>query len=155
MLSLNRHDVMPRRSRRALVAALYAGLFGFGVVNEVVAGSENYWWLLLGLPLFILFLFGLGVLSATRYHALFNGKRKDVDERDVSIRNDAYRVAYQLVSFMVIGYFLLADRFFEFSDSNRIVAVFVLLTLPMAVHAWLEPDLPTEETSFRTSSGAH
>jgi len=102
----------------------------------------------------LLALAGFGGISAYLYYQtglwqFGNAPDEQVDERQLQIRNQAYRFAYMGVSLLVtllLGYLMMADALqlpvpHGYDQANALFwAVFtVVLVLPSAILAWNEP----------------
>jgi hypothetical protein len=80
-----------------------------------------------------------------------NAPDKDLDERQVQIRNQAYRFAYVYISTLLIlalMYAMLAQDFYWPlpTGANQVNTLFwsfffVVITLPSAILAWTEPEV--------------
>ena len=111
--------------------------------------------------LLILLLYWFLLLRLERSTSLAGMKRKDLDERQRSLRNQAYRLAYlialSLASLMLfLDFFGVGDFQILFYNAHSSVtslllyANFMLMgSLPIMYVAWLEPD-PIQENELRS-----
>jgi hypothetical protein len=146
---------MPRSRRRALVVATYTGFAAFMVVMYRGYTAEPRWPAPLAIIAVILFVATaaafIRLVTAPGYAADTVDRR--LDERQRLVRDRAYRVAYYMLT-LLFGGLSLGILYAAASDdawsSVRVAALFLpWLTflpgsLPTAVVAWTEPDLPED-----------
>jgi len=146
----------PRVVRRALVGAALAGypVFVAAWIGLPTLGVTGIPWALVVAAL------GLGVILAAI--ALYQFRRRmaqspdrDLDERQIAIRDRAYLVSYRAFSAIVLGGLLVAGILPDVLDRPLAVtfeavqpvfwgAFLYSIILPSAVVAWQEPDLPAD-----------
>jgi len=150
------HAVRPERRlslgfRRFLVVSIY-GCYAAYAGLMAVPGKV---WTALAIAFFVAGLLALwGLFHRTNYWNWGNAPDGTLDEREVAVRNRAYRLAYSAFT----GTALLTGFYFSvavekswlwkpatYDETSRLVWAFLLLgmTLPSAILAW--DDRPVEE----------
>jgi vacuolar-type H+-ATPase subunit I/STV1 len=146
---------MPRSRRRALVLATYLGFAAFMAVMYGGYTAQPRWPALLAIIAAILFVATAGsfgrLVTAPGYAADSVDQR--LDERQRLVRDRAYRMAYYAVA-LLFGVLSLGIMYAAGLDdtwsSVRVAALFLpwltflVGSLPTAVVAWTEPDLPED-----------
>ena len=137
----------------------------FALILYLVLGLFGQRFFLVGLLPFTLYWLLLGRLNRSTSR-IAKEKDKNLDERQRSRRNRAYRLAYQVVVYLLL-LTLLLDFFgpgafqITFYNANSSVTSFLLLAdvlliafLPTMYVAWLEPDPIQEETAYSVQKGS-
>jgi hypothetical protein len=145
-----------RSQRRLLVAASYLGLIGYTTVSLT---SKDSWWTLVGL---------LGILATVAIYTwllapstqkIAGKKEEDLDERQMIVRNRAHHTAYQILGSVVAAALLYPQINHLYLDgqlwapsitvqnlpSVMVSAIWLIVTLPTSVIAWMELDPETGE----------
>ena len=149
-----------RNTRRGLIIVAFVML---ALNLALTLFGDRFFWN----GILLIFLFWFLLLRLERSTSLAVGmKRKDLDERQRSLRNQAYRLAY-LVAFSLAALMLSLD-FFGVGDfqilfynahssvtSLLLYANFLLMgSLPIIYIAWLEPDPPRDESVLSSPTRA-
>lgn len=143
-----------RRTRRGLVLAAYLGyLVLVGVLWARSALALPGWTALLALaPGLVILVSYMRLFAPSGFAANIGLGHLQLDERQRHVRDQAYAVAYRIVTGLFLGltlYTLIAlssDAFWLPRSINALNAVFwglwlFVTTVPIAVLAWTEPDL--------------
>ena len=138
-----------RRTRRALVLTTYLGYLGMVLAWSVL--EQPLRWLFV-LPLGFAAILAMGLLLMPQLLGISEGADEQLDERQVAVRNRTYLNAYRILGALVILtalYYMLAQGggWWLPSSDLETQAFFwgswlLALTLPTALTAWSEPDLP-------------
>lgn len=163
-----RVDYRKRRVRRWLVAALCAALLlplvGFPVFDILQPEPEKWKTVLTTILLIILVFLGMPGMSAmTRFLHEERMTGREADERQIAVRDRAYRIAYRLLGatlvFLCVTLFLsslfrlqMPHLGFVGSLWALMVAFIFVLVLPNAMILWIEEDLLDEADEATPSS---
>lgn len=147
-----------RAARRRAVMAIYLGYPALLLCLALARGLPDprpWWFPILLLPLGIAVLVGLAALLSSWVWQAANQEDSALDERQRRVRDRAYLHAYQGLGALVIltaVYAMFARNLGWWLPTTGLQmqalfwGVFLLcLTLPTAIVAWTEPDLPTIE----------
>ncbi len=145
--------VIPMPRRRAAVILNYAmypvmGLF----MGEMLTDSK--WINIVGILLTAGLIFGtlIYLYANTNLWNLGNAPDKDLDERQVQVRNNAYRHAYTVMASLVVLfglYYAIAldkevlwiPQTYDQASYFLWGAILLTMTLPSAILAWTEPEV--------------
>ncbi len=144
------------RSRRRLMVAV--ALAGYPVAVAVLAGLKHTGlnrWLILAVFLLLLVPTVATLFVGYRYaRGRIDGRRARLDERDLSLRQQAYALSHRVLAVIliaatvVIEVYLTSDNTLRLDASNFLpaalwVAVYIP-ALPSLMLAWIETDQPAD-----------
>ena len=154
-ITTSRIEYLPRSRRRALVAVALAG---YPVAVAALAGLKHTSlnrWLILALCLLLLVPTLATLTVSYRYaRGRIDGCRARLDERDLTLRQQAYALSHRVLATILIAataiteIYLTSGNTLQF-DANTFwpVAVWVIVylpALPSLMLAWIETDLPAD-----------
>lgn len=162
----SRIEYLPRSRRRTLVAIALAG---YPAAVAVLAGlkhaSLNRWFvlavfLLLLLPtlatLTVSYRYARGRMGSDRTCARgrMSGRRVRLDERDLSLRQQAYALSHQVLAVILIAVTAITEIYLTSGNTLRLDAtnfwpaamwvIVYLPALPSLMLAWIETDQPAD-----------
>lgn len=153
--AVSRIEYLPRSRRRLLVAV---ALVGYPVAAAVLAAlkhtSLNRW---LILALFVLFLLPTLATLAVSYRyarGRIDGRRARVDERDLSLRQQAYALSHRVLAVILVAATAVTEIYLTSGNTLRLdansfwpAAMWVIVyipALPSLMLAWIETDRPAD-----------
>jgi hypothetical protein len=151
----SRIEYLPRSRRRMLVAIALAG---YPVAVAVLAGlkhaSLNRWFVL---AVFLLLLLPTLATLAVGYRyarGRMGGRRVRLDERDLSLRQQAYALSPQVLAALLIAATAITEIYLTSGNTLRLDAtnfwpaamwvIVYLPALPSLMLAWIETDQPAD-----------
>jgi hypothetical protein len=151
----SRIEYLPRSRRRALVAIALAG---YPVAVAVLAGlkhaSLNRWFVLAVFLLLLLPTVATLFVGYRYARGRIDGRRARLDERDLSLRQQAYALSHRVLAVILIVATAITEIFLTSGNTLRLnatnfwpVAVWVIVylpALPSLMLAWIETDPPAD-----------
>jgi hypothetical protein len=151
----SRIEYLPRSRRRTLVAIALAG---YPAAVAALAGlkhaSLNRWFVL---AIFLLILLPtLATLTVSYRYARgrMGGRRARLDERDLSLRQQAYALSHQVLAALLIAATAITEIYLTSGNTLRLDAtnfwpaamwvIVYLPALPSLMLAWIETDQPAD-----------
>jgi len=149
----SRIEYLPRSRRRALVAIALAG---YPVAVAVLAGlkhaSLNRWFVLAVFLLLLLPILATLAVSYRYARGRMGGRRARLDERDLSLRQQAYALSHQVLAALLIAATAITEIYLTSGSTLRLdatsfwpAAMWVIVYLPARpalMLAWIETDQP-------------
>ena len=132
-------------SRRALVVALT--LLPFGLIFAVWLSSLDPLITLVAVPLFFIGYFTIMTWLIGATHARTYSPDKELDEREIAMRNEVYLKSFRIVGLLISLGFATFTIFPDSPINARIVFLLlfpIVMFLPTCVLAWTQPDPPTD-----------
>jgi hypothetical protein len=154
-MTTRRIEYLPRSRRRALVTAALAG---YPVAITVLAALKHTSlnrWLILALFLLLLLPTVAAVLVSYRYaRGRIDGRRARLDERDLSLRQQAYALSHHVLTAILIAATAITEIYLTSGNTLRLDAntfwpaamwvIVYLPALPALMLAWIETDQPAD-----------
>ena len=151
----SRIECLPRSRRRLLVALALAGYpLAVAVLAALKHASLNRW---LILTVFLLLLLPTLATLAVSYRyarGRVDGRRTRVDERDLSLRQQAYALSHRVLAVILIAATAVTEVYLTSGNTLRLDAntfwpaamwvIVYLPALPSLMLAWIETDLPAD-----------
>ena len=151
----SRIEYLPRSRRRTLVAIALAG---YPVAVAVLAGlkhaSLNRWFVLAVFLLLLLPTLATLAVSYRYARGRMGGRRARLDERDLSLRQQAYALSHQVLAALLIAATAITEIYLTSGNTLRLDATNVwpaamwvivyLPALPSLKLAWIETDQPAD-----------
>ena len=151
----SRIEYLPRSRRRALVAIALAG---YPVAVAALAGlkhaSLNRWFVLAVFLLLLLPTLATLTVSYRYARGRMGGRRARLDERDLSLRQQAYALSHQVLAALLIAataiteIYLTSGNTLELNATNfwpaAMWVIVYLPALPALMLAWIETDQPAD-----------
>ena len=145
---------MNQLRRRGAVLAAYGGYLGLVVAWYLARRLDSMPLFMLVLPLSIVLLVGLAVLFTSWVWHAANQPDPELDERQLRVRDRAYLQSYRVLAgatvvATVYGALAWDNGLWLPGTWNQVQALvwgvlLLTMTLPAAVIAWTEPDLPAD-----------
>jgi hypothetical protein len=151
----SRIEYLPRSRRRALVAIALAG---YPVAVAALAGlkhaSLNRWFVLAVFLLLLLPTLATLTVSYRYARGRMGGRRARLDERDLSLRQQAYALSHQVLAALLIAATAITEIYLTSGNTLRLDAtnfwpaamwvIVYLPALPSLMLAWIETDQPAD-----------
>jgi len=151
----SRIEYLPRSRRRTLVAIALAG---YPVAVAVLAGlkhaSLNRWFVLAVFLLLLLLTLAAIAVSYRYARGRMGGRRARLDERDLSLRQQAYALSHQVLAALLIAATAITEIYLTSGSTLRLDAtsfwpaamwvIVYLPALPALMLAWIETDQPAD-----------
>jgi len=139
-----------RRIAILLLYGIYLLLFFWVLYQDVPISSIERWAapISLGLTLILFYLYTY-TLKKTEVKNMIRQKDEALDERQISVRNNAYRVAYIVIVSIISGlcvYIMMDDPNWIAQHIELVKLIFISLfflgiSLPTAILAWTEEEI--------------
>ena len=151
----SRIEYLPRSRRRRLVAVALAGYpVAVAALVALKHGDLNRWFVL---AVFLLLLLPTLAALAVGYRyarGRIGGRRVRLDERDLSLRQQAYALSHQVLVVILIAATAVTEIYLTSGNTLRLdavnfwpVAMWVIIylpALPALMLAWIETDQPAD-----------
>jgi hypothetical protein len=151
----SRIEYLPRSRRRTLVAIALAG---YPAAVAALAGlkhaSLNRWFVLAVFLLLLLPTLATLTVSYRYARGRMGGRRARLDERDLSLRQQAYALSHQVLAALLIAATAITEIYLTSGNTLRLDAtnfwpaamwvIVYLPALPSLMLAWIETDQPAD-----------
>ena len=151
----SRVEYLPRSRRRLLVAV---ALVGYPVAVAALVGLKHTGlnrWLILAVFLLLLLPTLAALAVGYRYaRGRIDGRRARLDERDLSLRQQAYALSHRVLAAILIGATAITEIYLTSGNTLRLDAnsfwpavmwvIVYLPALPSLMLAWIETDQPAD-----------
>ena len=150
-----RIEHLPRSRRRQLVAVALAGYpVAVAVVAALKHTSLNRWLILVVLLLLLLPPLVALTVSYRYARGRIDGRRARLDERDLSLRQQAYALSHRVLAVILIAATAVTEIYLTSGNTLRLDAntfwpavmwvIVYLPALPSLMLAWIETDQPAD-----------
>jgi len=150
-----RIEYLPRSRRRALVAVALAGYPVAVAALAALKHTSLNRWVILALFLLLLLPTVAAVLVSYRYaRGRIDGRRARLDERDLSLRQQAYALSHHVLTAILIAATAITEIYLTSGNTLRLDAntfwpatmwvIVYLPALPSLMLAWIETDQPAD-----------